>query len=503
MKIETTPTENHEITLTIQVENEEFERAKRRAARKLARGIKIPGFRPGKAPYNVVVRHVGEAAVIEEAIDQLADELYPKALEEADITPGAAGILEEITEMDPLTLVFTVPLEPEVTLGDYKDLRLPYEYEAPSEEDVDEYLDALRQQQAVVTTVERPAQEGDIVHIVLNAEWLDAPEGEETAILKDRHVPVLIESEEADTTEEWPFPGFSRQVLGLSAGDEKEVAYEYEEEVASETFQGKNVRFHIKVEKVTEREVPEADDEFAQSLGDFDTIADLRATIHELLESQSRSEYDNDYNNRVLDALVEQSEIKFAPATLQRELNALREEFENSLQEQGLDLQTYLQFSQQSEEELEEELRKAAEARVRRTLTLFQFSREENVEAEEDEVQQSTMEFLTHLSQQMPEKEFRKMMQNPQSLQSLVGSVMADLINEKAIQALSKIAQGKGDEPEETEEEEADEETNAPEAEDTSEETPEVPPSDEGSETDTPQEAPTPEAGKTPEEETL
>ncbi|HEB64152.1 MAG TPA: hypothetical protein ENJ02_01235, partial [Chloroflexi bacterium] len=243
MKIETTPTDNHEITLTIQVETEEFERAKRRAARKLSRGMKIPGFRPGKAPYNVIVRHVGEAAVIEEAIDQLADELYPKALDEADISPGAPGILEEITEMDPLTLVFTVPLEPEVKLGEYKELRIPYEYEAPSDEDVDEYIDTLRQQQAVVTTVERPAQEGDIVHIVLNAEWVDAPEGEEAAILKDRHVPVLIEAEETDTTDEWPFPGFSRQVLGLSSGDEKEAEYEYDEEASSEMFRGKKVHF--------------------------------------------------------------------------------------------------------------------------------------------------------------------------------------------------------------------------------------------------------------------
>ena len=499
MKIETTPTDNHEITLTIQVETEEFERAKRRAARKLSRGMKIPGFRPGKAPYNVIVRHVGEAAVIEEAIDQLADELYPKALDEANISPGAPGILEEITEMDPLTLVFTVPLEPEVKLGEYKELRIPYEYEAPSDEDVDEYIDTLRQQQAVVTTVERPAQEGDIVHIVLNAEWVDAPEGEEAAILKDRHVPVLIEAEETDTTDEWPFPGFSRQVLGLSSGDEKEAEYEYDEEASSEMFRGKKVHFRIKVEKVTEREVPEADDEFAQSLGDFETIADLRETVHSLLESQSRSAYDKDYGNRVLDALVEQSEIRFAPATLERELQNLRDEFEHSLEEQGLNLETYLQFSQQSEEELDEELRKAAESRVRRTLALFQFSKEEQVEAGEDEIQQSTMEFLTHLSQQMPEKDFRKMLQDPETLNGLVGSIMADLINEKALQALSRIAQGKGDEPEEPSAEESAEETEAPE----DGEEAEVPVETPAPETDEAEEAPeeTPEAKENEAEE--
>ncbi len=461
MKIETQPTENHQVTLTIEVEPEEFERAKRRAARSIARKTKIPGFRPGKAPYEVIVRHVGEAVVLEQAIDSLADELYPQALDEAGIDPGAPGTLEEITTFDPLTLVFTVPLKPQVTLGDYKSLRLPYEYEGVSDEAVDEFIEMLRQRQAVVTTVERPAEEGDLVHITLNAERLDAAEGEDAALLTDRHIPVLIEPEDADDDddmEEWPFPGFSRLLLGMSAGEEKEVEHQFEEDSPFEAFQGARVRFRIQVEKVTKRELPEVDDEFAQSMGDFETAEEFRAEVRRMMDESERAEYEHEYANTALDALVEQSEIKFPPETLERELEDLRRDFERRLESQGLTLESYLQVNEQSEEEFEQELRDIAEKRVRRSLVLYELAQAEDVQASEQEVQEGTMQMLDSLASRMPEKEFRKLLKSRHTINDLVSSVMMDVVAEKTTRRLSLIAQGKG------EEEEADEEAPAAEA---------------------------------------
>ncbi len=471
MKIETQSTDNHQVTLTIEVEPEEFERAKRRAARSIARKTKIPGFRPGKAPYEVIVRHVGEAAVLEQAIDSLADELYPKALDEAQIDPGAPGTLEEITTFDPLTLVFTVPLKPEVSLGDYKSLRLPYEYEGISDEAVDEFIEMLRQRQAVVTTVERPAEEGDLVHITLNAERLDAAEGEETALLTDRHFPVLIEPEDADEdddTEEWPFPGFSRLLLGMSAGEEKEVEHQFEEDCPFEAFQGAHVRFRFQVEKVTKRELPEVDDEFAQSMGDFETAEEFRAEVRQMLDESERAEYEHEYANAALDALVEQSEIKFPPETLERELEDLRRDFERRLETQGLTLESYLQVNEQSEEEFEQELRDIAEKRVRRSLVLYELAQAEDVQASEQEVQEGTMKMLDSLASRMPEKEFRKLLKSRHTINDLVSSVMMDVVAEKTTRRLSLIAQGKGEEEAQEEGEsleEADEEAPAADAE--------------------------------------
>ena len=448
MKIETQSTDNHQVILTIEVEPQEFERAKRRAARSIARKTKIPGFRPGKAPYEVIVRHVGEAAVLEQAIDALADELYPKALDEAEIDPGAPGTLEEITTFDPLTLVFTVPLKPQVSLGDYQSLRLPYEYAGISDEAVDEFIEMLRQRQAVVTTVERPAKEGDLVHITLNAERLDAAEGENAALLAERHIPVLIEPEAAadqeEDLEEWPFPGFSRLLLGMSAGEEKEIEHQFDEDSPFEMFRGARVRFHLQVTKVTNRELPEVDDEFAQSMGDFETVEEFRAEVRKMLDESERADYEHEYANAALDALVEQSEIQYPPETLERELKDLRADFKRRLEAQGLTLESYLQVNEQSEEEFEQELREIAEKRVRRSLVLYELAQAEDVQASEQEVQEGTMKMLDNLASHMPEKEFRKLLKSRHTISDLVSSVMMDLVAEKTTRRLSQIAQGKG-----------------------------------------------------------
>ncbi|RMF50040.1 MAG: trigger factor [Anaerolineae bacterium] len=472
LKLEKKYTEDHQVTLTIEVEDETFERAQRRAARDIARKTKIPGFRPGKAPYDVVARQVGEAAIIEKAIDILIDEIYPKALDEAEVEPAAPGKLEDIVNLKPLKLVFTVPLVPEVTLGDYKSLRLPYEYEEITDAEVDEFIEMLRQRQATVITVDRPAQDGDMVHITLNAERLDAAEGEEKALLTDRHVPVLVEPEDADTKHEWPFPGFSRLVVGMSTGEEKEVEHEFPEDFESEMFQGVKARFHIKVEKVTERELPELDDEFAQSVGDFETMDDLRAEVRTMLEESKRAEYDKEYANQALDALVEQSEIKYPPVALERELEELREDFTSNLAQQGISLETYLKIKEQNEEEFNAELRDAAEYRVRRSLVVYQLAEEEKIEPSEEEVQNGTLAVLDTLANRMPEKEFRKLLKNRQAINELVSSVMMDLVTDKATARLSEIAQGKAEEPQsetETAEEAAPEEAPS-EEESTSEE---------------------------------
>jgi len=128
LKIETHPREDHQTTMVVEVDAERLEGARRRAARKIAERAKIPGFRPGKAPYDVVRRLYGDAVITEEAVEILVDDIYPQAIKEADIKPSGQGQLENIESMDPPKFVFTVPLAPTVELGDYRSVRLPYEY---------------------------------------------------------------------------------------------------------------------------------------------------------------------------------------------------------------------------------------------------------------------------------------------------------------------------------------------------------------------------------------
>jgi trigger factor len=165
LKLETEFLEDHQAKLKVEIEDERLESMKRRAASKLAKKVKIPGFRPGKAPYPVVQRSVGEAAILEEAIELLVDEVYPEAIKQAEINPYGPGRLENLNQMEPLTLEFVVPLDAEVKLGDYKAMRKPYEPEPVTEEQLSEALESLRSRQAVQEPVDRPVIEGDVVSV--------------------------------------------------------------------------------------------------------------------------------------------------------------------------------------------------------------------------------------------------------------------------------------------------------------------------------------------------
>ena len=159
MKIETHPREDHQVTMVVELEPEKLEGARRKAARRIAEKVKIPGFRPGKAPYDVVRRLYGDGVLTEEAVEILVDEIYPEALKEADIKPSAAGALENIESLEPPKFIFTVPLTPTIDLGDYKSVRADYGWVEPAESEVEEEIENLRRMYATSETVERPAQE--------------------------------------------------------------------------------------------------------------------------------------------------------------------------------------------------------------------------------------------------------------------------------------------------------------------------------------------------------
>ncbi len=150
MKIEKKILDDRQAELTVEYTEKEFEGFKRRAARKISKDTKIPGFRPGKAPYEVIVNRYGEAAILQEAIDILLDDDYGKFLEEADIEPSAPGSLDKVESYDPPKMVFTVPLEPEIDLGEYREVRKPYELEEFDLSNVDDFITNLRRNAATI-----------------------------------------------------------------------------------------------------------------------------------------------------------------------------------------------------------------------------------------------------------------------------------------------------------------------------------------------------------------
>lgn len=439
MKIDTEFLEDQQAKLTVEIDDETYQQAKRRAARKIAKRVKIPGFRPGKAPYNIIERQVGEAAIHEEGLEIIIREEYPKIIEQAEIDPYGPGQLETVTSLDPLVLEIVVPLMPSVELGDYRSIRVSYEPVEVSEEEVEEVIEELQERHAVDEPVDRPAQEGDHLHIRLSGKKLNVEDEEDEQLVQERTFPVFIEAEDADASSEWPFPGFSRELIGLSAGDEKKITHEFSEDSDFSSLRGVEAEFTIFVEDVKKRVLPEVNDEFAQSLGEFDDIEALRAEIREDLEAQAFDEYQSDFDDQVIEQAIDQATIKYPPQMIDNEVDEVIHQLGHRLQGDNLDLETYLKIRGIDEDELREEARPVAESRLERSLVLLEISQAEEIEVKPEELQQETERTLQAMTRFMSESEIRKI-PTQDLIANLAGNILADMRMDRTLQRLRSLA---------------------------------------------------------------
>jgi trigger factor len=442
LKVETQDLENHQTKIVVEVEPEILEDAKRRAASRLARKTKIPGFRPGKAPYPMIVRHLGEPAIFEEAIEIVIDDIYPKAIDEAGIRPYGPGSLEEIKQLDPLTLEFRVPRAASVELGDYRAIRVPYEAKQVPIEEVDKVVENLRNQHAILERVERPAAIGDQVTLVLSGSLLDPVEGESPSLMEDKQQSMIIEAEDDQIYQDLPFPGFTKHLVGLSAGQTGSVQYTFPEDSAVKALRGKEVEFNFTVEQVNSRTLPEPNDDLAQTIGDFSTLDALREAIRADLQRETDESYNADYDEKVLDQLVELTKIEYPPQMLEREIDVVLDQLESRLGQQGLDMALYLKARSIDKEQLREETKPVAETRLKRSLVLFEVAETEDIEIDPQQLQNETMRTMDLYSRVMPAKDFRRLT-TKDATNNLVGNIMMELVIENTKERLRNFASGK------------------------------------------------------------
>ncbi|MCW5873699.1 MAG: trigger factor [Anaerolineales bacterium] len=447
MKINSqTTSEDHQLLLTVEIEADVMEGAKQKAARKIAKQVKIPGFRPGKAPYNIVEKQVGLQAIKDEAIDIMLDDVYPKLIEEAGVKPYGPGTLEKIDEeANPPVYQFRVPLTPEVKLGDYDKIRIPFEEKQPGEEDIQQVFTNLREQNAVLSPAERPAQEGDIVYILLKALRREAKDGD-SELLPERSYPVVVEKADVDGKNEWPFPGFSRTLIGLKPGEDKSFPHTFADDSKFEELRGQTADFTLKVEEIKARELPELDDALAQSLGEYKNVDELRTEIvRQLTENLNRQARD-EYQDKIVTQMIGESEIKFPPQMLHHEVHHYIEDIEPDLQSRGLDMESYLGSRQMTMDDLEKEVEPIVEERLKKSLVIMEASRSENIEVPENEMQGIVQLQLAQLQQMVSAQDMRKFLNNRDNVQSLVSRTMSEEIIRRTLARLGAIAQGKGEE---------------------------------------------------------
>ena len=430
LKIDTQPQDNCTLALTVEVDDDRVQPALKAAARRLAKQLRFPGFRPGKAPYETVLRQVGEGALYNEALESLGQEVYQEALEQAKIEAFAPAELEHV-DLKPMVLKFVVPLRPEVELGDYRGtLRVDYTAPDVTDEAVQESLEHLREHQSELTPVERPAQLGDVVTLDAKG-YLNDGENPSDFLLADKDVALLL-----DEAADWPMPGFAPEVVGLSAGEEKKFDLTFPEAYPNESLKGQVAHFEVTVKEVKQRALPEWSDELAKSFGDYESLDDLRAKVRADLLAQAEHSSGHEYSDKVVNELAEQAQVKYPPVVLEQELDEYLEDLDRRLREQRLTLDDYLKIQGKSKEEFREEVRPQAEKRLKRTLVLGKVVDLEGLTVEGDEIEQAIDRLSTPWGEQAGE--MRKVLSNDRARRM----VSLDVLSEKAVARLVAIAKG-------------------------------------------------------------
>ncbi len=441
MKIEKTIEENHEAKLLVEVEPEKMDTYKRRAARQISQRGKIAGFRPGKAPYDMVVRTYGEQPIIEQAMDLFVDAEYSNILKEADVEPGAAGSLESIDSLEPPRLTFKVPLAPEVDLGDYHSIRIPYEWTPPDEEAIDAAVEDLRQMYATTENVEREVQEGDYVLVDVKSE---TPELNRTGFA------AFIRKEPRDT--EWPYNGFAKELVGLKPGDSKTVKHSFPEDWDVEDLRGKDVEVEVTVKTVRAVSLPALDDEFARTTGAGESLTELRDAVKKDVEARSKADYDDKYFADLIEKIKEGATLKYHRHSLEHEEEHVLEDLGQRLAQQGMDLDTYFKVRNTTREQfIEDEVKSVAKKRFERSLILDEIVRREKIEVDNAALDAEFNQTLSALTMQGVDlSKIRGGRRGQQRVAQAVAMESANrVLTRRALDTLKSIAVGEYVPPEE------------------------------------------------------
>lgn len=434
MNIEKQYQEDHSVKLIVEVDQEKMNTYKRRAATKISARSKVPGFRPGKAPYDIVVRNVGEAVVTKQAVDLLVDTEYSNILKEADVNPGAAGTLESVESLDPAKLIFRIPLAPEVDLGDYLSVRMPYEWEAPDEKEVEAALEDLRQIYAATENVDRPIEMGDYVLVDVTSE---TPELNRTGFA------TFVHSEDRDT--EWPYNGFAKELIGLKVDESKTIEHGFPEDWEVEELKGKSVKIETTVKTVRGMILPDLDGELAKKAGAGDTLDELKDTVKKDVLKRSQDTYDDQYFVDLIEKVRKGATFKYHKHAIKHEGEHVLSELSSRLAQQSMDLDTYFKMRETTREKfLEEEVNPVAKKRLERNLLLDEVVRKENIQMDNMLLEKEYNNTLMGLIQQgmdlseVPGGEKRQ----KQLSDAIAMEAASRVMTRKALDMLKSIAMG-------------------------------------------------------------
>lgn len=370
---------SNKVKISFQVPAEAFDEAMQKAYLKNRGRISVPGFRKGKAPRRLMETMYGEGLFYDDALELLFPDAYEAAVKENDLQPvdRPQVDVQQIGAGQELKFTCEVYVRPEVTLGEYKNLTIKAHTHPVTDEMVNGRIEQDREKTARTIDVEdRPIQDGDIV----NLDYAGTVDG------------VAFEGGTAQgqtlTIGSGHFiPGFEEQMVGMSIGEEKDLPVTFPSEYHAENLAGKQAIFHVKVNGIQHKEMPELDDDFAMDVSDFSTFAEYEADIRKKLEEEGKKHEDVELENALVDKAVSNASMDVPPAMVEDELDQILREMQLRMAYQGLKMEDYLKYTGQSAQQLRDMYKGEAENRVKVELVLDAIRKAEGIEPTEEEVE--------------------------------------------------------------------------------------------------------------------
>ena len=377
MSLQVEELEKNMAKLTIEVSADEFSKALEDAYQKNKSKISVPGFRKGKAPRKMIEAMYGAHVFYEDGLEEIFPEIYDFAIAKQDFKAiGRPNLTDmQIGDDNIVTLTLTTEVYPEVTLGQYKGLEVEKEEVNVTDEQVQAELDRMVQNVASTETVERPAKMGDTANIDFEGFDNGVPfEGG-----KGDNFDLKLGSGQF-------VPGFEEQIVGMSAGEEKDIDITFPEDYHKE-LAGKAVVFHVKLNKVTETMVPEQDDEFAKDVSEFDTLDELKADIRAKALEKAQKQADSAFEQAAVDKAAENTTVDMPKALVENELDIQMERFGYQLQMSGYSMEQYAKMMGGDVSTMRNAFRPAAEKQAKISVTLEEIAEVEGITASDEDIE--------------------------------------------------------------------------------------------------------------------
>jgi trigger factor len=371
MNVTSTPAPKSSIILEIEVPAERLDRAVRDATGRLSRRTRVAGFRPGKAPRNILERVLGPGAVLEEAVDQLVQDSYREAVIGQGVIPLTNADVEvlEAVEGQPLRFKATIQVRPEVTLGDYEHFTFRPEIDTVDDEKVDKVIDELRDQNATLAAVEdRAAQNGDWAVIGFRGTKDGVPFDGGSS----ERMPLII-------GEDRLIPGFEANIVGLKVGESATFDITFPEDYPEESLAGQPVQFEVDLKELREKVLPAADDAFAQNMGEYADLATLREEVRVRLGRNGLDRARHSFSDKIIEYAVANATLELPDILVDQEVEVMHDEFRSSLARQGISEAAYAKATGKAESDLHADFRPQAEHRTKVLLVLSKIAEAEGV----------------------------------------------------------------------------------------------------------------------------